>query len=140
MPDTELIREVFSDLRYGLAPESPAPALEWIERHAPELPLFIGGQMVPARTGESFESVNPATGAPLIRVAQAGREDVDAAVAAARQAFVGWSQTPGHVRARYLYALARQVQKHSRLLAVLETLDNGKPIRETRDLDVPLVA
>jgi aldehyde dehydrogenase (NAD+) len=140
MPDTQLIREVFANLRYGPAPESDAPAREWIERHAPELPLFIGGQWVPASTGDSFASVNPATGAPLIRVSQAGHADVDAAVAAAREAFATWSRTPGHVRARYLYALARQVQKHSRLLAVLETMDNGKPIRETRDLDIPLVA
>jgi aldehyde dehydrogenase (NAD+) len=139
MPDIRTVREVFADLSYGPAPESATPALEWIERHAPELPLFIGGKWLPARTGESFESVNPATGAPLIRVAQAGTDDVDVAVAAARDAFATWSRTPGHVRARYLYALARQVQKHSRLLAVLESIDNGKPIRETRDLDIPLV-
>jgi aldehyde dehydrogenase (NAD+) len=140
MPDTTLIREVFEELRYGLAPESPAPALDWIARHTPETKLFIGGEWVAPRSGESFESINPATGKPLIRVAQAGETDVNAAVAAARAAYEPWSQTPGHARARYLYALARQVQKHSRLLAVLETLDNGKPIRETRDLDIPLVA
>jgi aldehyde dehydrogenase (NAD+) len=140
MPDTALIRSVFDELRYGLAPESPAPAQEWLNHRAPELQLFIDGAWGPARTGESFESVNPATGRPLIRVAQAGREDVDAAVAAARAAAPAWGQAPGHMRARYLYALARQVQKHSRLLAVLETMDNGKPIRETRDLDIPLVA
>jgi aldehyde dehydrogenase (NAD+) len=73
-------------------------------------------------------------------VAQAGAEDVDAAVGAARAAFPGWSATPGHLRARHLYALARQVQRHARLLAVLESLDNGKPIRESRDIDIPLVA
>src|SRR5260221_33050 len=140
MPDSALIRAVFEHLRYGLAPESPAPALDWIERYAPALRLFIGGEWVTPRSGESFESVNPATGKPLVRVAQAGAEDVGAAGAAARAAFGPWSQTPGPVRARYLYALARQVQKHSRLLAVVETLDNGKPIRETRDLDIPLVA
>src|SRR5207302_5960436 len=76
----------------------------------------------------------------LARVAQGSVEDVDAAVQAARAAFPAWSATPGHVRARYLYALARQIQKHSRLFAVLESLDNGKPIRESRDLDIPLVA
>ncbi|HWQ12756.1 MAG TPA: aldehyde dehydrogenase family protein, partial [Roseiflexaceae bacterium] len=73
-------------------------------------------------------------------VTQASQQEVDAAVEAARRALPAWSQAPGHVRARYLYALARHVQKHSRLLAVLETLDNGKPIRETRDIDIPLVA
>jgi aldehyde dehydrogenase (NAD+) len=140
MPDTTLIRDVFAELRYGLAPESPAPALDWIARHAPALRLFIGGAWVDPRSGETFDSVNPATGKPLIQVAQAGQADVDAAVEAARAAFEPWSRLPGHARARYLYALARQVQKHHRLLAVLETLDNGKPIRETRDIDIPLVA
>ena len=140
MPDTTLIREVFGQLRYGLAPESAAPAQAWIERHAPQTRLFIGGEWLAPRTGEYFDSVNPATGKPLIQVAQAGQADVDAAVAAAREAYAGWSQTPGHARARHLYALARLVQKHSRLLAVLETLDNGKPVRETRDIDIPLVA
>src|SRR6202011_3894776 len=76
----------------------------------------------------------------LAQVGQGTAEDVDAAVRAARGAFPAWSATPGHVRARYLYALARQIQKHSRLFAVLETLDNGKPIRESRDLYIPLVA
>lgn len=73
----------------------------------------------------------------LAEVAQANAADVDEAVKAARKAFASWSQTKGHVRARYLYAIARQIQKHARLFAVLETLDNGKPIRETRDIDIP---
>src|SRR5207247_8772351 len=81
----------------------------------------------------------PATTARLARVTQAGQADVDAAVAAARKAFPAWSTLSGHARARHLYALARAVQKHSRLLAVLESLDNGKSIRETRDLDIPLL-
>src|SRR5579863_245644 len=99
MVNTALVRSVFADLTYGLAPESPAPAQDWIARHAPELRLFIGGEWVAPRDGESFESVNPANGTPLIRVAQAGAADVDAAVAAARAAYPGWSATPGHVRA-----------------------------------------
>jgi aldehyde dehydrogenase (NAD+) len=140
MPDTAIIRDVFETLTYGPAPELATPAREWLDRHAPALPLFIDGAFTPPRTGETFESVDPSTGKPLIRVAQAGAADVDAAVAAARAALPGWSSAPGHVRARYLYALARQVQKHARLLAVLESMDNGKPIRETRDLDIPLVA
>ncbi|HEY7832465.1 MAG TPA: aldehyde dehydrogenase family protein, partial [Ktedonobacterales bacterium] len=140
MVNTALLRSVLADLTYGLAPESAAPALEWIARHAPESRLFIAGQWAAPDSGEYFETVNPATGKPLLRVAQAGAADVDAAVSAARAAYAAWSQTPGHVRARFLYALARQVQKHARLLAVLETLDNGKPIRETRDIDIPLVA
>ncbi|GCE12343.1 aldehyde dehydrogenase family protein [Tengunoibacter tsumagoiensis] len=133
------IMEIFSSMEYGPAPESSAPALEWLKERQP-FGLFIHNQWVAPQNGQYLESVNPATGQTLARVAAASREDVDAAVASARQAFVSWSQTPGHVRARYLYALARQLQKHSRLFAVLETLDNGKTIRETRDLDIPLVA
>ena len=91
-----------------------------------------------AKSGERFDTLNPATEEVLASVAQAGDKDVDAAVTAARKAFPAWSGLPCHVKACYLYALARQLQKHSRLFAVLETLDNGKPIRETRDLDIPL--
>src|SRR5690606_8674271 len=90
--------------------------------------------------GETFEIVNPATGEEIARVAQGGEDDVAAAVRAARAAFPAWRGLGGHGRARYLYALARQVQKHARLFAVLETIDNGKPIRESRDIDIPLVA
>src|SRR5919197_306973 len=134
------VADIFETMTYGPARESAAPALDWLERHAPALHLVIENRSVPPQAGEYFESVNPATGRPLIKIAQAGPADVDAAVAAARAASETWRRTPGHVRARYLYALARQVQKHARLLAVLETLDNGKPIRESRDIDVPLVA
>ena len=140
MNETARIADIFETMAYGPAPESAGPANEWLRAHGPRLTLFIGGEWREPRTGEYFPSVNPATGETLIDVAQAGAEDVDAAVSAARAAFPAWSATPGHVRARYLYALARQVQKHARLLAVLESLDNGKPIRETRDIDIPLVA
>ena len=134
------VAEIFESMAYGPAPESPAPANAWLDAHRPRLGLFIGGQFRAPQGGEYFPSVNPATAQPLIEVAQAGPADVEAAVAAARAAFPAWSALPGHARARYLYAIARQVQKHSRLLAVLESMDNGKPIRETRDLDIPLVA
>jgi aldehyde dehydrogenase (NAD+) len=137
---TPSVAELFETMPYGPAPESPAPAHEWLAAHAPRLSLFIGGTFRAPSTGEYFPSINPATAQPLIEVAQAGAADVDAAVAAARAAFSTWSATPGHIRARYLYAIARQIQKHSRLCAVLESMDNGKPIRETRDLDIPLVA
>jgi aldehyde dehydrogenase (NAD+) len=134
------VAEIFETMAYGPAPESPAAALAWLERHGRSFDLFIDGHWTPAASGERFETANPADGQPLARVAQACAGDVDAAVAAARAAQPGWSKLGGHGRARYLYALARLVQKHARLLAVLETLDNGKPIRETRDIDVPLVA
>jgi len=125
---------------YGPAPESDTPAQAWLDRHAREFRHHIGGQWVAPQSGETFEVINPASARPIARVAQGSDADVNAAVAAARAALPAWSALGGHARARYLYALARAVQKHARLLAVLETLDNGKPIRETRDLDIPLVA
>ncbi|MGH7643944.1 MAG: aldehyde dehydrogenase family protein, partial [Gemmatimonadales bacterium] len=137
---TTTVAKVFETMEYGPAPESAAPALEWIKAHGGELGLFIGGRWVPPETGQTFETINPATTERLARVAQAGPTDVDRAVQAARAAFPAWSALPGHARARYCYALAREVQRNARFLAVLESLDNGKPIRETRDLDIPLVA
>ena len=127
-------------MAYGPAPESDKPALEWIARQHGAFGLFIGGRWTKGTSDAGFDVINPATTARLARVTQAGQADVDAAVAAARKAFPPWSALSGHARARHLYALARAVQKHSRLLAVLESLDNGKSIRETRDLDIPLVA
>jgi aldehyde dehydrogenase (NAD+) len=134
------VREVFETMEYGPAPESDAPARRWIEDRGGEFGHFIGGRWVRSHGEEPFETIDPASGKPLARIAQGGQADVDDAVAAARAAFPAWSGLPGHARARHLYALARTIQKHSRLLAVLESLDNGKSIRETRDIDVPLVA
>jgi aldehyde dehydrogenase (NAD+) len=132
------VAEIFETMEYGPAPEAAGPALEWLDSHGRTFGHFIAGAFAPGR--DHFDSVNPATGKQLAKIAQASPEEVGAAVDAARRAFPAWSAFSGHERARYLYALARQVQKHSRLLAVLETLDNGKPIRETRDIDIPLVA
>src|SRR6266576_1076081 len=134
------VSEIFETMAYGPAPESDKPALEWIARHDGAFGLFIGGRWIKGKSDAGFDVINPATTARLARVTQAGQQDVDTAVAAAHKAFPGWSTLSGHARARHLYALARAVQKHSRLLAVLESLDNGKSIRETRDLDIPLVA
>jgi aldehyde dehydrogenase (NAD+) len=133
------IPDIFSTMAYGPAPEAVAPAHAWLERHGRQFGLFIGGSWTePGR--ETFETLNPATGKPLARLTQAGPAEVDRAVRAARAAQQGWWALGGHGRARHLYALARQVQKQSRFFAVLESLDNGKPIRESRDIDVPLVA
>ena len=134
------VKEVFETMDYGPAPESADIASTWLERHGRRMRLFIGGEFVESVSSDSFETVNPANGQPLAQIAQAGEADVDAAVGAARKAQPKWAALSGHARARYLYAIARHVQKQSRLFAVLETLDNGKPIRETRDLDIPLVA
>ena len=132
------VSDIFHSLEYGPAPEDATPAHAWLEGHGRRLGQFIDGRFV---AGEGhFDSVNPATGERLAGIAQATPAELDTAVAAARRALPAWSATPGHVRARALYAIARHVQKNSRLLAVLETLDNGKPIRESRDDDVPLVA
>jgi aldehyde dehydrogenase (NAD+) len=135
------VAKLFETMEYGPAPESDAQALDWIKQHDNgRFGHSIGGRWVAPSEGQYFETINPATKAVLARVAQGSKADVDAAVTAASAAGPGWAALPPHGRARYLYALAREVQRHSRLLAVLESLDNGKPIRETRDLDIPLVA
>ena len=133
------VREAFDSMAWGPAPESAGPALAWLDRHGRSFGHFIGGAFT-APGPASFATINPATRAELARVSQGSRSDVDSAVAAARAAQPGWWALGGHGRARHLYALARHLQKQSRLFSVLESLDNGKPIRESRDIDVPLVA
>ena len=120
---------------------APAPESADIVSIAPRYGLFIGGEFVPPADGGSFATLNPATEEPLAEVAQAGPQDVDRAVAAARAAYDGaWGATPGRERAKYLYRIARVIQERAREFAVLESLDNGKPIRESRDVDIPLAA
>jgi len=127
-------------MSYGTAPESEGEASEWLASLNEGQSLFIGGEFVfPASSTEKFDSHNPANGEKLATLAQAGTDDVDAAVNAARAAQTNWANLSGYERAKYLYAIARLVQKNARLFAVLETLDNGKTIRETRDIDIPLV-
>ena len=136
------IAELFTSaaLQFGPAPESDAPARAWLAARGGVFDHYIGGRWTEPGSGERFDSIDPSTGAVLARVAQGSAADIDAAVRAARDAYPAWAALAPHARARHLYALARTVQKHSRFLAVLETLDNGKTIRETRDIDVPLVA
>jgi aldehyde dehydrogenase (NAD+) len=134
------VAEKFLSMEYGPAPEDPREALVWLDRHARKLGHFIGGSFSAPAQGIYFDTFDPSTGEPLAAIAQGSAADIDAAVKAARAALPEWQALTPHARARYLYALARQVQKHSRRLAVLETMDNGKPIRESRDLDIPLVA
>jgi aldehyde dehydrogenase (NAD+) len=134
------ITEVFKNMDYGPAPESPEATIAWLEDHNRRFGLFINNQWVIPAGAVFYPSINPATLEKLADTVQAGQPEVDAAVEAARAAFNTWSQTPGRTRARCLYAIARNIQKHHRLLAVLESLDNGKPIRESRDIDVPLLA
>src|SRR5271170_1316524 len=134
------IAEKFVTMEYGPAPEDPKEALAWLQRHSGRFGLFIGGAWQAPSAGEYFDTHDPSSGEKLASVAQGSAADIDAAVRAARAAAPKWRALTPHARARYLYALARLVQKHSRLLAVLETMDNGKPIRESRDIDIPLVA
>ena len=132
------VSEIFDTMDYGPAPESAAEALAWLVDHGDTFGHFIDGAMTEPR--HDFSSKNPASGEVLAKLSQATQGDVDAAIKAARAAQPKWARLSGHKRAQYLYALARLVQKHSRLLAVMESLDNGKPIRESRDIDIPLVA
>ena len=132
------VAEIFESLDYGPAPESDKEALSWLGKHERVFGQFIGGQWT--EPGETFDVINPATRAQLARVAQGTAADVNAAVTAARSALPAWQALTPHARARWIYALARGVQKHSRLFAVLESMNNGKSIRETRDIDIPLVA
>ena len=134
------IVEKFMTMEYGPAPEDPREALAWLDLHQRRFGHFISGDWQAPAAGTYFETADPSTGEKLATVAQGSAEDVDRAVKAARAALPGWQALTPHQRARYLYAFARQVQKHSRWLAVLETMDNGKPIRESRDIDIPLVA
>ena len=134
------IREILDTMDYGPAPEADDHARAWLKAHEGGFGHFIDGGFTTPVTGQTFPVRDPARDQTLAMVAQGSPDDVDAAVAAARAAFEGWSKTPGHVRARHLYGLARHVQKRERFLSVLESLDNGKPIRESRDIDIPLVA
>ena len=134
------IAEKFVAMEYGPAPEDAKEALSWLDHHGRRFGHFVNGTWLQPSAGEYFDTADPSTGEKLATVAQGSAADIDAAVKVARAALPKWQSLTPHMRARYLYALARQVQKHSRRLAVLETMDNGKPIRESRDLDIPLVA
>ena len=132
------IAQIFQSLDYGPAPEGPEQANAWLDSHERKFGHFIDGKWT--KPGKTFATDNPATGKPLAEITDGTAADVDAAVKAARAAFPAWSALSGYERGKFLYAIARAVQKQARLFAVLETLDNGKPIRESRDIDIPLVA
>jgi aldehyde dehydrogenase (NAD+) len=132
------VAEIFQTMEYGPAPESDKEVLSWLGKHERVFGHYIGGAWT--EPGQLFDVINPATSKTIARVSNGTKADVDAAVGAARSALPEWKGLAPHARARFLYALARGVQKHSRLLAVLESMDNGKSIRETRDIDIPLVA
>ena len=125
-----------SDFEYANAPESKA-----IANIAPNYGLFIGGKFVDPKKGKSFSTINPATEELLSKVGYGDKSDIDAAVRSARAAYTKiWSKMPAKERGKYLYRIARIMQERAREFAVVETLDNGKPIRESRDTDIPLAA
>src|ERR1039457_5965568 len=134
------IAEKFVSMEYGPAPEDSKEVSAWLNLPGGGFAHFINGEWHAPDAGEYFETLDPSNGERLAAVAQGSAADVDTAVKAARAAASPWQALTPHSRARYLYAIARLVQKHSRRLAVLETMDNGKPIRESRDIDIPLVA
>ena len=133
------IAEKFVAMEYGPAPEDPKEVLTWLDQHGRRFGHFIDGAWRQPADGGQFDTADPSTSEKLATVAQGSVADIDAAVKAASTALPKWQALTPHARARYLYALARTIQKHSRRLAVLETMDNGKPIRESRDIDIPLV-
>ena len=134
------ISEIFENMTYGPAPENASEAFKFLDKFEKKFPLFINGEWQKSDSGVFIKTFNPSDNSELAEISSGNPKDVDDAVKAAKNALKPWVALGGHGRAKYLYAIARQVQKHSRLFAVLESLDNGKPVRETRDIDIPLVA
>ncbi|MGE0785319.1 MAG: aldehyde dehydrogenase family protein [Sandaracinaceae bacterium] len=134
------VAAIFESMAYGPAPESESIVEAWLKQHERRFDHAIDGQWVTPSEGSYFPTHNPARGDKLAEVANGSKKDVERAVEAAKRALPGWKALGPHGRARYLYAIARHIQRHHRFLAVLESMDNGKPIRESRDIDVPLVA
>ena len=130
----------FRNIKYGPATEDAKEVNKWIANLDKPNHLYINGKLVKSKSTKTIQSINPANNSKLFTLAVANKTDVNAAVLAAKKAFSKWSSLSPIRRSKYMYALARLIQKHSRFLAVLETIDNGKPIRETRDIDIPLVA
>ena len=133
-----VIKDILRTMDYGAAPEGSEHVGAWLDAHAGGFGHFINGAFT--KPHDLFDIFNPATGDRIARATQGSPADIDAAVAAARKAQRRWATLSGFERAKHLYALARHVQKRERFLSVLETIDNGKPIRESRDVDIPLVA
>ncbi|XP_074658952.1 aldehyde dehydrogenase family 16 member A1-like [Tubulanus polymorphus] len=137
--DANSVCSLFDKMSYGPAPEAANVAQAWFDDHGRQFGHFIDGKYVKPEGRQFYENKNPATGEVLAATCQGTREDVDLAVNSSKTALKSWSELPGHVRARYLYSVARHIQKHQRLISVVESLDNGKSIRETRDCDIPLI-
>ncbi len=134
------IKDILKTMEYGPSPEANGDVNLWLEQHGRSFGHYINGAFVKPEGRKTIAVANPANGDKLAEIICGNAEDVDQAVKAARAAFGKWSKLSGYERAKYLYAIARHIQKRERFLAVLETMDNGKPVRETRDIDIPLAA
>jgi len=134
------IKDILKTMEYGPSPEANGDVNLWLEQHGRSFGHYINGSFFKPEGRKTIAVVNPANGDKLAEIICGNADDVDQAVKAARAAFGKWSKLSGYDRAKYLYAIARHIQKRERFLAVLETMDNGKPIRETRDIDIPLAA
>ena len=119
---------------YDPAPETTEVKIQ------PRQSLFIGGDFVASKSRKRFDTINPSNEKILSSIAESGKADVDRAITEARKAFKRWSRTKPIERGKFLYRIARRIQERARELAILETMDGGKPIKESRDVDVPLVA
>ena len=130
----------FRNIKYGPAPEDDQEVLEWIKSLPSPNYNFVNGEWTKPKAIKTIQAINPANNNKLFKLSVSSKSDVDKAVKSAKKSFLIWSKTTPYKRSKFLYALARLIQKHARFLAVLESIDNGKPIRETRDIDIPLVA
>jgi len=130
----------FKNIKYGPAPEDDKDVLKWIKNLSSPNRIYINGKWTLSKSSKTLQAINPSTNSKLFKLVVSSKKDVDNAVIAANKAYPKWSKLSSYKRSQYLYALARLIQKHARFLSVLESIDNGKPIRETRDIDIPLVA
>ena len=130
----------FQNISYGPAPEDSKEVNSWIKNLKNPNNHFINGKFVKSSSSKKINIINPSTNKKIATLSVASKKDVNAAVSAAKKAHIKWSKLSSFDRSKYLYAIARLIQKNSRFISVLETIDNGKPIRETRDIDIPLVA
>ena len=130
----------YKNIKYGTALEDDSDVILWIKSINPKNKNYINGKWVASNNSKTIQAINPSNKKKLFKLAVSSKKDVDLAVDSATKAHPQWSKLSFVKRSQYLYALARLIQKHSRFLAVLESIDNGKPIRETRDIDIPLVA
>ena len=130
----------FQNISYGPAPEDSNEVNSWIKNLKNPNNLFINGKFVKSSSSKKINIINPSTNKKIASLSIASKKDVNLAVNAAKKAHVKWAKLSSFKRSKYLYALARLIQKNSRFISVLETIDNGKPIRETRDIDIPLVS